>query len=188
MKKYLMTLAAVLCCAMTTTVFTACGDDDEPTSKAEDNTPKKVSIGFVLNNTADMLKYCDIELSYDNGKGKSETVKLNGDNALAVQLDLSSELPATFKVSRKVTLKQGIENPTKFEYTKYVSYIYALYNAADKKIGADYQEGFGNSGKAESAEKAAQLMEKINAGFLDYDYTFTFNSKGEVSFSYSEEL
>ena len=29
MKKYLMTLAAVLCCAMTTTMFVACGDDEE---------------------------------------------------------------------------------------------------------------------------------------------------------------
>ena len=29
MKKFMMTLAAVLCCAMTTTVFTSCGDDEE---------------------------------------------------------------------------------------------------------------------------------------------------------------
>lgn len=28
MKKYLLTLAAVICCAMTTTVFTACSSDD----------------------------------------------------------------------------------------------------------------------------------------------------------------
>ena len=31
MKKLMMTLAAVLCCAMTTAVFTACGDDDVET-------------------------------------------------------------------------------------------------------------------------------------------------------------
>ena len=29
MKEFMMTLAAVLCCAMTTTVFTSCGDDEE---------------------------------------------------------------------------------------------------------------------------------------------------------------
>jgi hypothetical protein len=29
MKKILMTLAAVLCCAMTAITFTACGDDDD---------------------------------------------------------------------------------------------------------------------------------------------------------------
>ena len=29
MKKFMMTLAAVLCCAMTMTLFTACGDDEQ---------------------------------------------------------------------------------------------------------------------------------------------------------------
>lgn len=32
MKKFLMTLAALLCCVMTTAVFTACGDEDTPTT------------------------------------------------------------------------------------------------------------------------------------------------------------
>ena len=29
MKKFMMTLAAVLCCALTTVVFTSCGSDDD---------------------------------------------------------------------------------------------------------------------------------------------------------------
>ena len=32
MKKFLMTLAALVCCGMTTAVFTACGDEDTPTT------------------------------------------------------------------------------------------------------------------------------------------------------------
>lgn len=32
MKKFLMTLAALVCCVMTTTVFSACGDEDTPTT------------------------------------------------------------------------------------------------------------------------------------------------------------
>lgn len=32
MKKFLMTLAAFVCCVMTTAVFTACGDEDTPTT------------------------------------------------------------------------------------------------------------------------------------------------------------
>lgn len=32
MRKFLMTLAALLCCVMTTAVFTACGDEDTPTT------------------------------------------------------------------------------------------------------------------------------------------------------------
>ena len=45
MKKMMMTLAAVLCCAMTMTVFTACGsDDDDSKNPAEDTTPKQVAM------------------------------------------------------------------------------------------------------------------------------------------------
>ena len=44
MKKYLMTLAAVLCCAMTMAVFTACTDNiDNPTVPAEE--PEAVDNG-----------------------------------------------------------------------------------------------------------------------------------------------
>jgi hypothetical protein len=72
MKKMMMTLAAVLCCAMTMTVFTACGsDDDDSKNPAEDTTPKQVAMNFVLYNTADMLNYCNIEISYDNGLGNA---------------------------------------------------------------------------------------------------------------------
>ncbi len=35
MKNYLLALAAVLCCAMATTVFTACGDDDDDSEFGE---------------------------------------------------------------------------------------------------------------------------------------------------------
>lgn len=178
MKKYLLTLVAVLCYAMTTTVFIACGDDDDD-KKADDNTPKKVTVAFVLYNTADMLKYCDIVMSYDNGKGKSQTLKLDesmGQDALAVQLDSNSELPATFKVTRKVTLKQGIEYPDQFEYTSAISYNYTLYNDAGKKIRSGTEGSYGNPKKT-----SGQLMEKINQGLLDYDYNYTFNSKGELT-------
>ena len=45
MKKYLMTLAAVLCCAMTTVVFTACSsNEDNPTFPSID-----VNNGVVIN-------------------------------------------------------------------------------------------------------------------------------------------
>lgn len=34
-----MTLAAILCCAMTMTVFTACGDDDDNGNKKPEDPP-----------------------------------------------------------------------------------------------------------------------------------------------------
>ena len=52
MKKILMTLAAVLCCWVTITVFTACGDDDDNTPRADDTKPAKIAMVFHFLNTS----------------------------------------------------------------------------------------------------------------------------------------
>ena len=45
LKKTIMTLAAVLCCAMTMTVFSACSsDDDNNKDNKDDKTPAKVAM------------------------------------------------------------------------------------------------------------------------------------------------
>ena len=53
MKKIIMTLAAVLCCALTTTVFTSCGSDDDDVKEYT------YSIGF------DNMYYSDSKFSND---------------------------------------------------------------------------------------------------------------------------
>lgn len=80
-KKIMMTLAAVLCCAMISTVFTACGSDDDnntPTPPAEDTTPKQVAMDYYLFTTEDMLNYCNVEVTYDDGTG-TKTATLTKD-------------------------------------------------------------------------------------------------------------
>ena len=41
MKKFLVTLAAILCCAMATTVFTSCGDDDDNNKTEQPQDPEQ---------------------------------------------------------------------------------------------------------------------------------------------------
>jgi len=88
MKKILMTLAAVLCCAMTTIVFTACGsDDDDP--KTPPAQPKVVSYQidyslefpkeFTLNSLVcgNLYLLCDkLEVGYidENGQEQREVI------------------------------------------------------------------------------------------------------------------
>ena len=50
MKKVLMTLAAVLCCAMTTTVLTSCNSDSSNDDGAYDKTPKYMMMQFDIDN------------------------------------------------------------------------------------------------------------------------------------------
>lgn len=59
-----MMLAVILCCAMTTTVFTACGSDD-----SDDNTPKPIEmIGseclYTIKVSEQMTELCDYSLTY----------------------------------------------------------------------------------------------------------------------------
>ena len=183
-----MTLAAALCCAMTTTVFTACGDKEEEitpshtedTTPADDITPKQVALSFSFYNTQDMLNYCNIEVSYDNGDG-AQTVMVTKDNVDAYgiwkQQVTANQLPATFTFSRKVTLKQSVDDVDVFNYTRGYSYTYALYNADGKRLDGNTSQSSTGSNPA-SGQNVAKL---INEGRLDRSYTISFNEKGEIS-------
>ncbi len=88
MKKMMMTLAAVLCCAMTMTVFTACGSDDDNTKDGNGQKPQEeVEPGKLLSGSAtftvtttgmDAIKAMSadgkimVRYTYENGKVKTE--------------------------------------------------------------------------------------------------------------------
>ena len=75
-----MTLAAVLCCAMTTTVLTACGgSDDSGDVPGPDKTPVAGVIKAGIKVSEDMLKYLDLTVEYydANGSVQKETMDLN---------------------------------------------------------------------------------------------------------------
>ena len=174
-----MTLAAVLCCAMTTTVFTACSTDSNNDEGANDKTPKYVMIQFYMDNTADMVRYCDIEVTFEDEQGNKQSAKLesgNFDANYVCYATANGELPTTFKFSRKVTLKQSIDNLEKFDYTARTKAEYGIFNAAGYQIGMGETDIVGETGTVTGAE-AAQL---INQGALDYTRTFKFDEKGNL--------
>lgn len=88
MKKMMMTLAAVLSCAMTMTVFTACGSDDDNTKDGNGQKPQEeVEPGKLLSGSAtitvtttgmDAIKAMSadgkimVRYTYENGKVKTE--------------------------------------------------------------------------------------------------------------------
>lgn len=180
----MMTLAAILCCAMTSTVFTACGsdDDDNTTPPAEDTTPKQVAMDFYFFTTEDMLSYCNVEVTYDDGTGtKTATLtKDMVDEKLRYRVHFASDhLPANFTVSRKITLKQNIDELQSFSYfTNGYTYMAALYNAAGKKV-SDILEYTSNDPQTYPGANVTKL---INDGRLDHTYTFTFDTKGEMNY------
>lgn len=108
MKKMMITMAAVLCCWVTMTVFTACGSDDD-----NDNTPKTAEIKgigahYTFSVTEQMSQLCDYTITYYGISGKLETEKATWtvkDGLATWEKTVSNTvIPATFglKVSAKV--------------------------------------------------------------------------------------
>jgi len=180
-----MTLAAVLCCAMTTTVFTACSTDSSNDEGANDKTPKYVMMQFDIDNTEDMLKYCNIELTIEDQQGNKKSTVLTMDYVDYVDANYmayataSGELPTTFKFSRKVTLKQSIDNLESFKYTTRTKAEYGIFNAAGYQIGIGETDVVGDAGTAKGAE-VANFAQLINQGVLDYTRTFKYDEKGNL--------
>ena len=103
MKKIIMTLAAVLCCTMTATVFTACGSDDkeEEPKPSTEVTPTMVAMTFTFNATADMVNFFDMVITYNDGTGeKQETM-----TGTQWKKTLKVKLPASFSFSRQCRVK-----------------------------------------------------------------------------------
>ena len=119
MKKIMMTLAAVLCCTMTMTMFTACGGDDD-----NDNTPtqpttkdiKGLGAIYSFSVTEQMSQLCDYTITYYGSDNKlaTETATWTVKDGVATWQKTASStvLPANFglKVSAKVKDNAQLED------------------------------------------------------------------------------
>ena len=143
MKKMMMTLAAVLCCAMTTTVFTACGSDSDDNTNTNNNTnPNQPKIvGYQVDYNLELpleeqqevylcgnyYLLCDkIEVGYidENGQEQREVVN-NGKWSKSV----------VYKKSLNGYLKLYLTKPTGLsEESLTYDYYAGLYN-----LGSTYQ-------------------------------------------------
>ncbi len=186
-----MTLAAVLCCTMTATVFNACGGDDEipepqtPGGQEEPSvtkTPASVRLEYYIENRPDMLKYLDIVVKCSDGvKEYTSSVLTPEDmeNKYFFHMGVyTSGLPASFKIWREVKVKEAykdvVMNLDKFEFSTAIHYYYALYDKDNNKIGSTVQD------KYESLKYPAnQTNEMVNSYLnkLDLIYGRVFEIK-----------
>lgn len=160
MKKFLLTLAAVFCCAMTISVFTSCGGDDDETpepQKPEEQetpavaqTPASVKLEYYVENRPDMLKYLDMVVKCSDGKKEYTSDLLTPENMVNNYYfhmgEYSSELPASFKIWREVKVKEAykdvVKDLDKFEFSTAIHYYYALYDKDNKIIGSIVQDKY----------------------------------------------
>ena len=165
-------LGLVLCCAMTASVFTSCGSDDDPAGSGDDTTPARVRVAAVFPQAEAVLRYCDVKVEYDDGTGtKTEIV-----TSPKWEKTLEAKLPATITFKRTVTLKTDV-TPSSTESITFDSTCSdgsCLLNAAGNPL-TNLSIGKSSSTKTLNGEK---FIEYVESGRLDKTITYSFDANG----------
>lgn len=169
-----MAALAVMCAMTMTMFFTACGSDDDDNDGVTPGDTKAASmdLNFNMSLTDDMVKYCDIEVTCNDGTGE-KTEKVTTKQWTKT---LKSNLPASFAIKRTVRMKANVDltGVSAIAYTNGLYTSVTLYNAAGKKLNTLDVSGASIS----SSGKAEKVAIVINEGKLDFDYVYTFDANG----------
>ena len=170
-----MAFATILCCATAATGFTACGSNDDNDETSSDTKSTKVELLLSFSESADIMKYCDVCIEYDNGTGaKTDTL-----TATTWTRTLTAKLPASFSVKKTVTLKAGVDlstDTTTFNCFEEYSYRYDVINADGGITAADE-----HSEKMECEGEARQMAEGIKNGDFNESLTLVFDANGKLT-------
>ena len=173
-KKFYLAALTVMCSMTMTTMFTACGDDDDDKIDSIIEQNKKVSIDLDLSMplSEDMLKYCDIVVTYNDGTGeKTETPTTQN-----WEKTLSSKLPASFSFARTVRMKSDVDPDAIESFTICYGFIPTgkVYTASGGIV--KMPETGGGSSSVSLKGSAAALV--INEGKLDFNVAYAFDANG----------
>lgn len=201
MKKIVTTLAAALCCAMTTSGFIACVSHyepplpqipivpEEPAEEPEEKTPATVRVQFSVENRDDMLKYLDIVVKCNNGERvfssnvlTEEHVEGTDDTYFFWTNMFVSKLPAEFKIWREVSVKDAFRDSVNtlqtFDYSNYIDFHYTLYNDNNQAIGQTSGGHFDFiKGLASNPEEVQDVLANLDSIFGEV-YELNFDEKG----------
>ena len=175
MKKMMMTLAAVLCCAMTMTVFTACGSDDDDKSEPASDKPVAAVMDVTLSVGDDMFDKATLSVEYYDANGKVQTETLTKKDWTK---SVKAKLPATLGMRLMVKSKDGIDYASLQKFTESYAYSCTVYpvNANGTALGG------GKSGGTQvnldiPGSKVAEWISDKSGGILKILYTVDVNGQ-----------
>ena len=140
MKKILMTLAAVLCCTMTTIVFTACGSDDDNDTKPQKDLPATCEMVVKLLTDDETLTSFDFYFKYYDANGQVQSEKVVFDEKLtslgqrSYSKKVTAKLPAMLGGLYEAKLKDGVDLSVKHTYSRGYEIRFASYTAANYEV------------------------------------------------------
>ena len=179
MKKFMMTLAAVLCCAMTTTVLTACGGDDKDTP-GSDNTPVTAQLISEFAPSEDMLKYMDVTVEYYDASGSIQKETITE----AWTKTVRAKIPAKLGIHVTIKLKDGVD-VTKIEKATLgykTNFTANNLNAAGETVGATKGNSISPSGVI-PGDKIPTYIESHKDGLYGGLFVFDGNTIVETSWN-----
>ena len=177
-KKIIMTLAAVLCCAMISTVFTSCGGDgdDENKNTGGDNKTVAVSMKAGLSVSDDMINYLDLTVDYYDANGQIQSEPMTEKKW---ERTIKANFPATLGVRLKAQLKDGID-PTSIALFNAESWISYRFEYLDSKGGITSE--FGRSHGGEFSIEGSKITDWLNKdGGKIKEILYNFDADGKWS-------
>lgn len=177
MKKKLLTIAALICCAMATTVFTACGDDDEGGAPVDGNKSVAVAMNYTFKTSEDMLKNFDLTIEYygDNGTVQSEQM-----TTILWQKTVRPKLPTTVGARLLVKVKDGVDVASMEAVAIAFSYQFngMAVNSKDEITGSVIGGGSGET-LTMAGNKVAEYLTKHQDGLVKYLYKYSSDGNAE---------
>ena len=173
MKRLFMTLAAVTCCAMISSVFTACSSDDD---KDSDNGKAVAAVmNYMVDVGDDMFAALDLTIECYDANGKVQSEKMTSKEW---EKEVSAKLPATLGVRLKAQLKPSFDVTSGKTFHAAFGYSYAGYalDAAGEVVSTPAISSSEESMSMRVGE-IAEWLERHSDGILKYLYTFDVNGK-----------
>ena len=143
MKPFLMTLAAVLCCA---TLFTSCNKNNPDQPVGPDTTPVAAVMDYSFEVSDDLFNAFDLTVEYYDATGAVKSEAMTSKSW--TKTVKSNQLPATLGARVFIKLKSSFD-PTKegvFSAMHLYGYQYYFINKSGEKVGkADISSSEGGS-------------------------------------------
>jgi hypothetical protein len=176
MKKNLMMLAAVLCCAMTLPMLVSCTKDDVKTP-VEDTKPAAAVMGYTLSVNDQMLSQLTLTVEYYDADGQVKSEQMTQNNWTK---SVKTKLPATFGVRLKAQVKPGTDPSGLEKFT--VSCVFGYNGNAVTSSGNKVGETIMSSktrGLDMAGSKVQEWTERNAGGIVTS--LFTIDADGKVT-------
>jgi hypothetical protein len=176
MKKNLMTIAAVLCCAA---LFTSCGKDNPAQPETPDTTPVSAVMDYKFTITDALFSAFNLTVEYYDATGAVKTETMTSKEwTKTVRTD---KLPATLGARVKIQLKDGFDSSQEGVFSAKHSYHYEYYvvNKSNEKLGSTVSNG-SEGGVDMKYEKVPDYAQR----YLDkpiMKYLFNFAADGTAT-------